>query len=269
MNETPLLAARELVVSYGPADILRGVDVSLERGGFIGVIGPNGSGKSTLLKALAGLLPARRGEVFFDGRPIRAFTSRERARRMAVVPAITAPAFSFSAREIIAMGRTPHLARFSAPTETDRAAVNEAIELAELAPLQQRRVDELSSGEWQRVVIARALAQQPEVLLLDEPTAHLDLGHQARIFEMLVSLNRTRGMAVMSICHDLNLAAEYCQSLFLISEGVILAHGTPAEVLTEKYLCAAYGALVRVRENPLSGKPLVLLSRAKREEAGG
>jgi iron complex transport system ATP-binding protein len=256
-----MLEARSLFVNYGQADILHGVDVSVERAGFVGVIGPNGSGKSTLLKTLAGLVQPKSGEVFFAGRPVNSYGSRERARRLAVVPALTVPAFSFSVREVVAMGRTPHLGRFAAPNEADEAAVEEALALAGLAGLRQRPVDELSSGEWQRTIIARALAQRPEALLLDEPTAHLDLGHQARVFEMLAEQNQSKGVVVLAICHDLNLAAEYCQRLVLISEGRVLAQGAPAEVLSEKYLCAAYGPQVRVRENPLSGRPLILLKR--------
>lgn len=262
----PVLEAIDLASGYGEREVLHGIDLALHPGEFLGVIGPNGSGKSTLIKALTGVLPLRRGEVWLAGRPLREYTPREQARLLAVVPQVSVPAFAFSVREVVEMGRHPHLGGFSAPGATDRAAVDEAIALTDITHLQRRAIDQLSSGELQRVTIARALAQRPRVLLLDEPTAHLDIGHQLDIFELLVRLNDEQGLSVLCISHDLNLATEYCRRLALFSVGTIYALGSPTEVVTEDHLRAVYGTLVRVESNPYSGQPFVLHSRAPRAE---
>lgn len=266
MSAQPVLEASTLVGGYGERDVLRGVELALFPGEFLGVIGPNGSGKSTLIKALTGILPLRQGEVRLAGRPLRDYTPREQARLVAVVPQVSVPVFAFSVREVVEMGRNPHLGRFSAPGPLDRDAVDEALTLTDVVHLQHRAIDQLSSGELQRVTIARALAQHPRVLLLDEPTAHLDLGHQLDIFDLLVRLNVEQGLSVLCVSHDLNLAAEYCRRLVLFSVGKVYATGSANEVITEANLQAVYGTLVRVEANPYSGQPLVLHSRAPRVE---
>ena len=266
MSVAPVLEAIDVVVGYNQRDVLRGVSLALYPGEFLGIIGPNGSGKSTLIKALTGILRLRDGQVRLAGRPLRDSSPREQARLVAVVPQVSVPLFAFSVREVVEMGRHPHLGHFASFSPADREAVDEAIALTDVAYLEHRSIDQLSSGELQRVTIARALAQRPRVLLLDEPTAHLDLGHQLDIFELLVRLNRERGLSVLCISHDLNLAAEFCRRLVLLSAGRVFAAGTAAEVITEENLQAVYGALVRVHANPLSGQPLVLHSRAPREE---
>jgi len=261
-----VLNAAGLRCGYDERDVLRGVDLSLPRGGFFGVIGPNGSGKSTLIKALTGLLPLRQGAITLSGRPMVEYPARELARWMAVVPQISAPVFAFTVREIVEMGRHPHLKRFASLGAEDHQAVDEALALTDLTTLQHRTVDQLSGGEYQRVTIARALAQHPKVMLLDEPTAHLDIGHQVEIFELLGRLNEEQGMTVLCILHDLNLAAEYCRHLLLFSEGRVYIEGTPTEVLTEDQLMAVYGTLVRVQANPYSGQPVVLINKGCRAE---
>ena len=260
-----MLQGRRLVAGYGDRDVLRGVNLSLSAGEFLGVIGPNGSGKSTLIKALTGVLALREGEVFLAGKPLRQYSTREQAQVLAVVPQPSVPVFAFSVREMVEMGRHPHLGRFTAFGETDRAAVDEAVELTDIAHLQSRTVDQLSAGELQRVIIARALAQRPRVLLLDEPTAHLDIGHQMDIFELLVRLSG-EGLAILCISHDLNLAAEYCRRLLLFSVGQVYADGDPTAVVTEENLLAVYGTLVRVQSSPYSGQPMVLVSRTSNGE---
>lgn len=266
MGTELMLEAQELVAGYDARDVLRGVSLQLSAGEFLGVIGPNGSGKSTLIKALTGILPLRQGSVHLAGRPLQAYSSREHARLVAVVPQPSVPVFAFTVREMVEMGRHPHLGRFTSLGETDRRSVDEAITLTDISHLQQRTVDQLSAGELQRVTIARALAQNPQVLLLDEPTAHLDIGHQMEVFALLVRLSRERHLAVLCISHDLNLAAEYCHRLLLFSEGRIVAEGDPTSVVTEELLRAVYGTLVRVQASPVSGQPVVLVSRAPRLE---
>ena len=266
MSDSPILEASGIAGGYNGREVLHGVDLALWPGEFLGVIGPNGSGKSTLIKALTGILPLARGEVRVAGRSLRAYKPLELARLLAVVPQLSVPAFAFTVREMVEMGRHPHQRGFGTLTAEDRAAVDEAIELTDVAHLQKRAIDQLSSGELQRVTIARALAQRPRILLLDEPTAHLDIGHQLDIFELLVRLNREQQMAVLCISHDLNLAAEYCGRLLLFSVGTVYATGSAAEVVTAEKLCAVYGTLVRVEANPYSGQPFVLHTRAAAEE---
>ncbi len=258
----PILAAEAVVAGYDERDVLHGVTLELHPGEFLGIIGPNGSGKSTLIRALTGLLPIRSGRVLFGGEDVAAIPTRALARRLAVVPAVSAPTFAFSVREVVSMGRHPHLGRFTNPGVADERAIDEALELTDLVQLADRAIDTLSSGELQRSVIARALAQQPQVLLLDEPTAHLDIGHQMATFELLVTLSRQQGLAVLCISHDLNLAAEYCSRVALFSVGQVYALGSPHEVVTEQNLRDVYGTLVSVEDNPYSGQPVVLLNRA-------
>ena len=266
MSTAPILQADHLVGGYADHDVLHGVDLTLYPGEFLGIIGPNGSGKSTLIKALTGVLRLREGAVQLAGRPLRAFRPRELAQLVAVVPQVSVPAFAFTVREVVEMGRHPHLGRFRGPGEEDLRAVEEAIELTDISHLQQRTIDHLSTGELQRVIIARALAQCPRVLLLDEPTAHLDIGHQMDIFELLTRMNRERGLSVFCISHDLNLAAEFCRRLLLFSLGRVYATGSAHEVITEANLQAVYGTLVRIEANPYSGQPVVLPGRAPQIE---
>jgi len=269
VSESLILEARGVACGYNGREVLHGIDLALRSGEFLGVIGPNGSGKSTLIKALTGVLPLKSGEVRVAGRSLREYKPLELARMLAVVPQLSVPAFAFTVRETVEMGRHPHQHGFGALTAKDRAAVDEAIELTDISHLQKRAIDRLSSGELQRVTIARALAQRPRVLLLDEPTAHLDIGHQLDIFELLVRLQREQDMAVLCISHDLNLAAEYCGRLLLFSVGKVYASGSAAEVVTADNLGAVYGALVRVEANPYSGQPFVLHTRAASEEEEG
>lgn len=258
---TPLLEANALVCGYGDHVVLHGVSLALHAGDFLGIIGPNGCGKSTLLAALTGWLPLQSGAVLLDDHPLGTYAKSDVARQVAVVPQASVPAFAFTVRETVEMGRYPHLGRFAVPAAIDRAMVDEALALTDVAHLQDRPVDHLSGGEYQRVTIARALAQQPRVLLLDEPTAHLDLGHQQAIFELLARLQTERAMAVLCVSHDINLAAEYCPRLLLMSEGRVVIDGTPDAVVTEEHLGRVYGTLVRVHANPYSGQPLVVLQK--------
>ncbi|MFA6666136.1 MAG: ABC transporter ATP-binding protein [Armatimonadota bacterium] len=258
----PVLLADGLVGGYGGHNILRGVSLSLYPGEFLGIVGPNGSGKSTLLRALNGLLPLKGGSVMLAGRPLAEYTPRQQAAWIGTVPQISVPVFAFTVREVVEMGRHPHASRLNRPGGRDAEIVDRAIKLTDIAHLQDRTIDNLSSGELQRVTIARALAQEPRILLLDEPTAHLDIGHQMDIFNLLTRLSIEQNLAVLCVSHDLNLAAEYCRRLLLFSVGRIYVEGSPREVITEENLSAVYGTLVSVQSNPHSGQPMVLINRA-------
>jgi iron complex transport system ATP-binding protein len=251
-----ILEARGLRCGYDGREVVRGVELALQRGEFLGLIGPNGSGKTTLLKALAGRLAPISGEVLLEGVPMRSRPRREVARLMAVVPQLSSPPFEFSVGEIVAMGRTPHLSRLQPEGPADRAAVERAMDLTDTGQLAERAVTELSGGEFQRVVIARALAQEAPLMLLDEPAAHLDIGHQVEIFDLLLRLNRTEQHSILCVSHDLNLAARYCDRLVALRDGRVFAEGAPGEVLTEERVSELYGCPVRVEIGP-EGRPNV------------
>lgn len=254
----PVLEARGLRVGYDGREVIREADLALLRGEFAGLIGPNGAGKTTLLKALAGRMRPEVGEVLLEGRPMAQRPRREVARMLAVVPQLSTPPFEFTVREIVAMGRTPHLSRLQGERAEDREAIERALALTDTGVLADRPVTELSGGEFQRVVIARALAQEAPVMLLDEPAAHLDLGHQAAIFDLLVRLNREEGRSILCVSHDLNLAAQYCDRLIVLAGGATVAEGPPEDVLTEERIADLYGARVQVDVGP-HGRPRVTL----------
>jgi iron complex transport system ATP-binding protein len=254
----PVLEARGLRVGYDGRAVIRGADLVLQRGEFAGLIGPNGAGKTTLLRTLAGRMRPDVGQVLLEGRPIAQRARREVARLLAVVPQLSTPPFEFTVREIVAMGRTPHLGRLQGEQDRDRAAINRALDLTDTAVLADRPVTELSGGEFQRVVIARALAQEAPVMFLDEPVAHLDIGHQAAIFDLLVRLNREEGRSILCVSHDLNLAAQYCDRLIVLADGRTVAEGVPEDVLTEERIADLYGARVHVDIGP-HGRPRVTL----------
>ena len=258
----PAIHARSIVCGYDGREVLHGLDVEISLGEFVGVLGPNGSGKSTLLRAITGVLPLAAGEVDLFGGPVSRANRREIARRVGVVPQAAVIPFEFTVREVVAMGRTPHIARLHGESEADRAAIEAALDRTSTSGLAERLMSELSGGEAQRVTIARALAQEPELLLLDEPTAFLDLNHQIEVFELLRRLNRDDGLTVVSVSHDLNLAALYCDRLILLRDGRIVDEGTPGAVLTVDRIAEVYGAEVLVDEATPSGRPRVTLLRS-------
>ena len=259
----PRLSADSLEVRYTPdaAPALAALSLSLTPGVFVGVIGPNGSGKSTLVRALSRALRPSGGAVLLDNADLYAsHSARGSAQAIAVVPQDTSVSLPFSVRDIVRMGRAPHLPPrpFASETPGDEQIVREALKSAGIEALAERAVTTLSGGERQRVLLARALAQQPQVLLLDEPTANLDLRHQAEALTLARNLAHDGGLAVLAVLHDVNLAASYCDYLVLLLHGEIAAAGTPAEVLTAENLAAVYEVRAWVRPHPVTGRPLVL-----------
>ncbi|MCZ7647206.1 MAG: heme ABC transporter ATP-binding protein [Planctomycetota bacterium] len=253
----PILEARGLSFAYDAAEVLREVSLALRPGEFVGLIGPNGSGKSTLLRALLGLLPAKRGEARLKGRKLADLSRLEIARTAALLPQETAAGFAFSALEVVAMGRNPHLGRFRPEGAHDREAIQWALKATGTEAFAARPVTELSGGERQRVLIARALAQEAEALLLDEPTASLDVAHQLELLKLARKL-AADGRAVLAALHDLGLAARFCTRLAILSEGRIAADGPPEAVLTEANLAAHFRIKARVRREAETGALSVL-----------
>ncbi|HTD78069.1 MAG TPA: ABC transporter ATP-binding protein, partial [Chloroflexota bacterium] len=231
----------------------------LEAGEVLALIGPNGAGKSTLLRVAAGVLRPAAGRVLLEGRDLSLLTARERARHIAVVAQDGPIPNGLFVREMVSLGRTPYARLLLGPTASDRTAVDWALSAAGVESLADRFVDELSGGERQRVVLARALAQQPRLLLLDEPTANLDLHHQVAMLELVRGLSRDQGLAVLAAVHDLQLAALYCDRVALLSAGEIVSQGAPEAVLTAPLLHEAFGQRVVLSAHPTHGVPLVAL----------
>ena len=240
-----MLNMQNVSVELGERDVLKNVSADFHPGALTGVIGPNGAGKTTLLRALAGILPIQAGEISLDGKPVEAFTRKETARRVGYHGQKQEPTFPFRVDETVMMGRYPHLGRLSPETETDREAVDAALRDVDAAGLASRAINELSGGELQRVLIARTLAAQTPVLLLDEPFANLDVRHCLDILEILRAQAREGRTVVVSV-HDLNLAHRYCDELLLLYEGEILAQGNAGSVLTPRLIEKAFGVHVQI-----------------------
>lgn len=253
------LKVLDLVCSYGAARILDGLTFTFDRGSFTGIIGPNGSGKSTLLRAISRVLQPAGGAVLLDDRDLYGLNAREVAKKMAVVPQETTVNFSFTVEEVVMMGRSPHLGRFQGEGKKDYELVNRVMELTNTLHLARRPITAVSGGERQRVIVAKALAQDPEIILLDEPTSHLDINHQVEILNLLRRLNREEHVTVVVVFHDLNLAAQYCDSLLLMQKGRIYVMGKPEKVLTADNIKEVYGTSVLIRKHPVSGRPSVML----------
>lgn len=259
MNEKTL-TAQNIEFAYDGQTVLNGVDVSLEKRGLVALLGPNGSGKTTLLKILSGILPPRVGHVMMDGADLHTLNRRQIAQRIAMVPQELHVPFAFTVREMVLLGRTPYTRPLLGESAHDHAAVDRAMDLTETRALADRVFGELSGGEQQRVVIAMALAQEPQILLLDEPTVHLDINHQIEVLELIRKLNRERGLTVLATMHDLNLASLYFDRLILLNEGRIIVEGKPSEVLSAERVQAVFGAQVLVQAHPtMTNVPQVVL----------
>lgn len=251
----PDFEARDLRFRYPGAErsALDGVTMAVPRGSTYAVIGPNGSGKSTLLKALLGAIEPDAGRAAYRGRRVAAWDRRKLARSVGVVPQIEEAAFPLSVREMVGMGRYPHLGVWERERPHDRSAVRRAMEACAVTPFADRAFDTLSGGERQRVRIARALAQEPETLVLDEPTVSLDIRHQMSIFELLRDLAVGRGITVLLVTHHLNLASRYASELLLLHRGRPVAEGPPPAVLTKETVERVYGWRVSVDRHPGPG----------------
>jgi cobalamin transport system ATP-binding protein len=260
---TAILEAEHVSFAYGRRSVVADVSLGVAPGELVGVIGPNGCGKTTLVRLLSGVLAPAAGTIRVGGRPLASYRRSELARRLAVVPQDPVLEFPFTALEVVLMGRAPHLSALGFPGARDVALARAAMARLDVAGLEDRPLDRVSGGERQRVLLARALAQGPEVLLLDEPTTHLDLRHQSGIYDVVRELARDSGLAVLSVLHDLNLAALYCDRIVLMAEGGVARAGGAADVLTADALRRAYGAEVYVAANALTGAPIVL-PRARR-----
>ena len=256
-----MMETRSIFFRYHEDWVLQDVSLRIQKGEFIGVIGPNGSGKTSLLKILYRLLIPQRGEVFWEGIPLRKMERAEIAKKIAVVPQETHSLFPFRAMEIVLMGRSPYLGHLMFESKRDLEVATKALEWTDALTFAERPIDELSGGERKRVFIARALAQEPEVILLDEPTATLDIHHQIDFLQRILDLNRERGLTIIMASHDVNLASEFCDRLVLLKMGKMDRVGAPKEVITKENIERVYGCEVWVDENPISTLPRITLTR--------
>jgi len=239
---------------YGSVQVLEGVDFNAAQGELLGIIGPNGSGKTTLLRAIARILKPKTGAILLDGKQVMQMKDKEFSRKFAAVPQDTTIQFDFSALDVVLMGRTPHLGRLELESEKDIDIARRCMELTNCWHLAERPVTELSGGERQLVIIARALTQEPKVLLLDEPTSHLDINYQIEIMGLLKHLTVHDGLIIIAVIHDLNLAAQYCDRLVLLRDGKIVSIGTQYEVLTAENIKNAFGADVIVKRHAVTNQ---------------
>ena len=260
MNMAPsnMVAVRDLVYRVDAARLLDRVSLDAHPGQFIGLVGPNGAGKSTFLKTISGLLRQQEGTVSLDGQDLDRMSVREVARTLAMVPQIAPYTHGFTCVELVLMGRYAHLGRFQIEGSADGRIAREAMRTTETEGFADRTLDTLSGGERQRVYVARALAQQPRVLLLDEPTSNLDVLHQLKVLDLVDGLV-SEGMTAVAAIHDLRLAARYCDRLLLLSHGRVLAEGSPEEVLTPERIETAFGVRAVVYPDPMTGTLTVSL----------
>lgn len=257
-----IITVKDLYFSYNGKAVLKGVDLEVEEGEFLGILGPNGSGKTTLLKCLNRSLNVPRGKVTVHGKDVRDISRKELARTYAVVEQEVTFGFDFTVEEVVSMGRYPHLGRFEFESPAHGAIVRKAMKYTEVYSLRQKPITKISGGEKQRVMIAMALAQEPRILLLDEPTKNLDIGHTLDILDLIGKNNRSRGVTVVAVLHDLNLAARYCSRVLLLDQGRIFAIGRVRDVLSPRNIARIFGVNAVVQEG--GGQlGLRILGRAK------
>ena len=249
----------KLYGGYHKLSILENLSLEINKGDFLGIIGPNGSGKTTLLRLMSRVLPLSSGEVYLEGKNICQLDLKEFCQKVAFVQQDLAINFPFTVWEIVLMGRIPHLKRMQFETKKDYLVAQNSLIMTDAFCLKDKSIDELSSGERQRAIIAKALAQEPVLLFLDEPTSHLDIRHQIQILDLLRKLNKKNNLTIVMVLHDLNLAGEYCNRIVLLNEGKIFKQGSPKEVLTYQNIEDVYKTVVVVKDNPISSKPYIIL----------
>ncbi len=265
---TPAVEFECVEAGYRGRTVLQGVSFAITPGEMVGILGPNGAGKTTLFRTLTGLCRPISGAVRIFGRAAERLTAAERARLIAVVPQEVEASVAFSVEEVVMLGRTAGLSRWSAPTPADRHIVERSMAQTDVIDMRHRSVTELSGGEKQRTIVAMALAQEPRIILMDEATSHLDMNHRLEIMEIVERLNREHEVTVLLISHDMNLTADFCRRVLLLDHGRIAADGTPGYVLTDERLRQVYHCDVRVQRDPADGVISILPARRLRETPG-
>jgi iron complex transport system ATP-binding protein len=241
-----MLETRNLSVTLDSAVVLKEISFKVKRGMILAIIGPNGAGKTTLLRSISGLIPVDKGDVYLDGEKLAKQSATERARLIATVPQAASLPPAFQVRDVVMLGRTPYLNWLGQTSPVDEEIVQEALQQTQTLPLINRKIDQLSAGEQQRVLLARALAQTTPVLLMDEPTSHLDLKYQVELLQLTRQLTTTKGLMTLLVLHDLNLASRWSDLIMVLDRGRLAAMGTPKEVLKEDLLSEVYKVPIRV-----------------------
>jgi len=255
-----MLEIRNLTCGYDAKFILQDINFKIEEKEFVGIIGPNGSGKTTLLRAITKIMRPQNGSIIFEGKDLKSLSFRELAKRIASVTQNWETDLKMTVEEFVLLGRIPHLKKWQfLETNVDEEVAKKSMSLTDTFKFKDRPLESLSAGERQLVVTARALTQEPKLLLLDEPTSHLDIAHQVQILDLIKRLNKKNGLTVMIVLHDLNLASEYCERLVLLNNGLIHKIGKPEEVLTYSIIEEVYKTMVVVEKNPISTRPYILL----------
>lgn len=240
------IEVKNLKFGYKNDLVLKDISFDIKKGVFLSIVGPNGSGKSTILKLLNNIVDAKTASILIEGKDINRFRKKDLARKVALVPQDTTINYEFTVEEVVLMGRHPYKGRFERENKTDYELVEEALKLTNTFYLKDRMITEISGGERQRVLIARALAQEPSIILLDEPTAHLDINHQIEILSLLQRLNKEKGTTIVLVIHDINLGIRYSDEIIMLNKGKILGRGTPEEVITKDNIEQAYNLKVEI-----------------------
>jgi iron complex transport system ATP-binding protein len=254
-----MIAVRNVCKSFDGQPILKDVGFAVRRGELFGIIGPNGSGKSTLLKLLSGVESAEAGALELDGRAVKAYSRKELARWVAVLQQDALPAIGFTVRDVVEMGRFPFQNWLGEEPEDQAQLLDEIMEKLALMHLAERTLEHLSGGERQRVALAKVMAQQPKLLLLDEPTTYLDIGYQVQMMDAVRRWQAEADLTVVAVLHDLNLAAQYCDRLLVLREGAVAQVGTPQEVMRRELIADVYGTEPIITAHPVSGAPQIML----------
>jgi iron complex transport system ATP-binding protein len=248
------LTIDDIDCAYGSVEILKGINFKVKSGQFLGILGPNGSGKTTLLKSISKVLKPKKGAILIDDKDIYKMKNLDLARQMAVVPQTSPVSFDFTSLEVVLMGRNPHMTRFKMEGKSDLDIAKNAMKLTRTWEFADRPITELSGGERQRVIIARALTQEPKILLLDEPTTHLDISNQLEILDLIKQLSEEKNMLVVAVFHDFNLAARYCDSIILMKKGKIVAVGDADGTLTAENVKEVFSVDTLVKKHPITGQ---------------
>lgn len=262
-----VVEVKDVSFAYNQREILKNISLEVKQGEMLGILGPNGVGKTTLLRVISGALVPFKGDVLFEGVNIREMSPKERARRIAVLPQSEPPVDYLTVREMVMLGRVPYLSLFSGERKEDRESVAKALEMVGIKDLENRKMGQLSGGERQKVLIARALAQQPRLLLLDEPIVHLDLSYQLEVLFLLKKLKEEENLSIICVLHDINLASYFSDELLLMKDGQAFAYGEPSEVITQDNLKKVFNIYALVRDNPLIARPYIRVIH-KREAKG-
>jgi len=256
---TIAIRMNRVTFSYSNGAVLRDVDLCVQKGEMVGLIGPNGAGKTTLIRLISGILDARQGDIQLDGMDTKKLKRSTIAREVAVVPQQFNVPFAYKVEEVVMLGRTPFMKPWHDFSAKDRDVVVRTMDTVGIGRLARRCFSELSGGERQKVVLAMALAQETALLLLDEPTAHLDISHQVEILELLADMNEKGRLTIIAAMHDLNLASAYFRRLVLLKDGAVIADGSPGQVLTSSTIASAYSVPVHIQPHPLTGVPQVVV----------